>query len=317
MCELIFPNPKIHKYSDGSTKDVTNLCTITPAEGKAFDPETDTDVTFSYAGLTTSTYLTEIYLTGIEVTTNPSKTAYKHGERISYSGMVVTASYSDGSLSVVTSSCSITPKDNKTFDAESDSYVDITYSEGQNEANCILTLTPITPTSLQVTKLPDKTAYAAGEAIDYTGVVVTASYSNNSTDDVTGKCTFTPAEGKTFVPETDTNVTVTYTEGQIELSCNFTLTEMVEGTMTLRVDTMPDKTRYKQGDTLDYTGAVIKAVYADGTEHTVTDYCDFSPASGSTVTATGLTVTVKCAPPITPYVFDHHIVWYMVLRQIG
>ena len=34
------------------------------------------------------------------------------------------------------------------------------------------------------------------------------------------------------------------------------------------------------GETLDLTGAEIKAVYADGSEAVVTDYCTFSPATG-------------------------------------
>lgn len=112
--------------------------------------------------------LTEIYLTSLQITTNPSKTAYKYGETISYAGMVVTASYSDDSNSNVTSKCTISPARGKAFDPENDTYAEITYSEGQNEMNCMLTLTTITLTSLQVTSNPDKTAYSTGEAIDYT-----------------------------------------------------------------------------------------------------------------------------------------------------
>ena len=294
-------------YSDGTTEDVTNSCIVTPSAGKTFNPATDSSAEISYMGNSVgSIMLTEIYLTGLQITTNPTKTAYKHDESISYAGMVVTASYSDNSSSIVTSRCTITPASDKKFDAETDTYVDISYSEGNYEATCTLTLTPITLTSLQVTTNPTKTAYTTGENISYSGIVVTASYSDNSTSNVTESCTFSPQAGKAFNPTTDTSVTITYSEGQSEQTCTLTLTEASESSITLTVATMPTKTAYKQGDTLDYTGVVIKAVHQDGTEHTVTDYCEFSPANGSTVSSAETKVTVKCAPPATPYVFDQN-----------
>ena len=285
-------------YSDGSTADVTSSCTITPAAGKSFDPETDTDVEISYSEggeqATASLILSEISLTGLQVTANPHKTAYKHGERISYTGMVVTASYSDGSSFDVTSECSITPKSNKKFDADTDTYVEITYSD----MSCMLTLTPVIPTVLQVTTRPNKATYSAGEIINYSGIVVTVIYSDNSTDNVTAKCSFSPAAGKSFDPDTDSTCTITYTEDNNELTCTLSLT----GAMTLRIDTLPIRTIYVDGEAVNYSGAVVKAVHADGTEHTVTDYCTYTPL----VNGEQATVTVSCAVPAEPYVFDQN-----------
>ena len=272
-------------------------------EGKAFNPETDTmiEISYSEAGfdgqITETITLTEVYLTGLQVTTNPSKTAYRHGEKISYDGMVVTANYSDGSSSVVTNKCRITPSKGKAFDAETDTYVEIIYSENGNEMSCMLTLTPILMTALRITSNPTKTAYMNGERIDYSGIVVTAIYSDATTSEVTENCTFTPPAGKIF--NSDTSVTITYLEGESEQSCTLNLTEI---SMSLVVDKMPTKTSYKPDETIDYTGAVIKAVHLDGTQHTVTDYCEFS----SSATETEINVTVKCAPPMTPYAFDHN-----------
>ena len=58
--------------------------------------------------------LNAILLAGLAVTSNPAKTVYRTGERISYSGLAVTAIYTDDSTADVTSICSITPPD-KTF----------------------------------------------------------------------------------------------------------------------------------------------------------------------------------------------------------
>lgn len=289
-------------YSDSSSEDVTASCSITPQEGKQFDPDTDTnaEVTYSEGSITETAgfMFTEIYMTGLQVTSNPLKTAYKHEEIISYEGLVVTANYSNGTSEDVTSKCSIIPAEGKPFDAETDTYAEITYSQGDSEANCMLTLTPILLTSLAVTTAPHKFAYVAGEHIDYTGIAVTASYSDKTIAVVTGKCTFSASQGKPFSPDTDTNITITYAEGRNEMTCSLTLGET---SMTLIVSAMPTKTIYQPGEALDLAGLVIKAVHLDSSQHNVTDFCEFP----SEINGSEIKVSAKCETPPSPYIFDH------------
>ena len=47
------------------------------------------------------------------------------------------------------------------------------------------------------------------------------------------------------------------------------------------VTTMPSKTSYKAGETLDLTGIAVKAEMSDGTVKDITSECTFSPASGT------------------------------------
>ena len=49
----------------------------------------------------------------------------------------------------------------------------------------------------------------------------------------------------------------------------------------ISVTTIPSKTSYKAGETLDLTGIVVKAEMSDGTTKDVTSECTFSPASGT------------------------------------
>ncbi len=44
---------------------------------------------------------------------------------------------------------------------------------------------------IEITKMPDKTTYKVGETFDKTGMVVTATFVDDTTADVTAKCTFT------------------------------------------------------------------------------------------------------------------------------
>lgn len=63
--------------------------------------------------------------------------------------------------------------------------------------------------SIAVTTPPDQTEYSGDDALDLTGMVITATYSDGTTKDVTNQCTFSPANGA-ILTENDTEVTATF-----------------------------------------------------------------------------------------------------------
>lgn len=65
--------------------------------------------------------------------------------------------------------------------------------------------------SVAVTHAPTKTTYNVGETFDPTGLVVTATYADGTTEDVTDGCTFSP----TVMAASTTAVTVSYSEGGV------------------------------------------------------------------------------------------------------
>ena len=73
----------------------------------------------------------------------------------------------------------------------------------------------------------------------------------------------------------------------------------------LQITTPPTKTSYIANEEIDYSGIVVKYVHSDGSEHDVTKYCDFDPASGTVITQTTY-ATISCAPPLEPYVYDQN-----------
>lgn len=85
----------------------------------------------------------------------------------------------------------------------------------------------LTLSSIAITTPPTKTAYEAGETFDKTGMVVTATYSDASTDDVTAGCTFSPSAALTT---SDDEITVSYTEGGVTKTATqaITVTDCVE-----------------------------------------------------------------------------------------
>lgn len=222
-------------------------------------------------------------IAGLSVTQSPARTVYDSGERIDYAGMVVTATYSDGSTADVTSYCTVTPSAGKAFDPSTDTTVTITYRDTATS----LTLTVGTLTGISVTRNPSKATYKPGESVDYTDMVVTATYSNGSTADVTSYCLCSPAQGETV---SDT-ATITYAYGANSKSCTLSLTI---AQYQLYVYSTPTKTTYDPNEGLDLAGARI-CMLPGGYEEIqdVTELCSFTPVVDGDRTI----VTVSCAPP--------------------
>lgn len=150
----------------------------------------------------------------------------------------------------------------------------------------------IFPTGIEITSPPTKTTYNAGENLNLTGIVVTATFSDGSTQDVTSECTFSPASG-TVIYEDTTKITANWTwEDTIAYSAAQSIT--VKRVLTgLSITTQPTKTSYYKGDTLDLTGMVVTATFSSGASEDVTSGCSFSPAAGSALSSYGtVTVTV-------------------------
>jgi len=153
-------------------------------------------------------------LTGIAITTAPNKTSYKVGEKFDKTGMVVTAGYSDGSKSAVTS-YTYSPTGALTKD---DKTITVTYIEGgvTKTATQNITVTENQDTektlsSISITKAPTKVKYESGEKFDKSGMVVKAKYSDGTEKEITGY-TVSPTS---ILTTSDKTITVSYTEGGV------------------------------------------------------------------------------------------------------
>ena len=139
-------------------------------------------------------------------------------------------------------------------------------------------------TGLAVTGAPTKTAYDVGEAFDPTGLAVTVTYADNTTEDVTADCTFSPA---TMASDT-TEVTITYQRAGRTLTATQAVT--VRQLSGISVATAPSKTAYYIGETFDASGMAIKATMSDGSTKTVTGWT-YSPTGALTAADTAVTIS--------------------------
>ena len=186
----------------------------------------------------------------------PTKTQYFVGDQaLDLTGLVVTAHYSDNSTAAVTDGYTLSNVD---FSAAGPQTVTVTY-EGKT-ATFNVTIVAVAVTGIAVTQNPNKVEYVEGEQLDLTGLVVTATYNNG------GSATVANADlqvGAVDMANAGPKVvTVTY-EGQ---SATFNITVVAPNVSRIEIVTEPTKLTYVAGESLDFTGMVVKAFFTNDTE---------------------------------------------------
>ena len=137
---------------------------------------------------------------------------------------------------------------------------------------------------IAVTTQPTKTTYFIGEAFDPTGMVVTATFADDTTADVTEDCTFSP---ETMAAGTQ-SVTITYVRAGVTKTA--TVAVAVRTLDHIAVTTPPSKTAYKYGETFNPAGMVVTAYYTDDTSRAVTGYT-YSPTGALAMNNTTITIS--------------------------
>ena len=227
-------------YSDNTRAVITNY-TYSPTGSLK---TTDKKVTISYTeGNITKTAEINITvnatpppveknLTSIKITKMPNKTVYEEGEKFDPTGMEVTATYSDNSQEKVTNYTYIPTGSLKTKDKK----VVISYTEKNitktAEVNITVNAKP-TPeqkilTNIEITQMPNKIVYKEGETFDKTGMVVTATYSDGSRENINNYNCF-PI---TALTTNHTHITVTYTENGRTVTAKVQITVISNGNNT-------------------------------------------------------------------------------------
>lgn len=155
-----------------------------------------------------------------------------------------------------------------------------------------------TLSSISVATAPTTTTYTAGEYFDPTGLVITRTYSDSSSDTYTysghtSEFSFTPSTS-TALTTSNSSVTISY-GGK---SCAQAITVNAAKTLSsISVSTAPTNTSYYAGQTFDPTGLVIKRTYSDSTYDTYTysghtSEFSFSPSTSTALTTSNTSVTI-------------------------
>ena len=153
-------------------------------------------------------------LTGIGVITLP-KTEYTAGEKVDVTGIVVNALYADDDNVDITSECTYSPTVDTVIYEDTTAIIVSWVNEGITyTTNIPITVTRVL-SEITVTQVPNKVEYKVNEeALDLTGMIITAIYNSGKSEVVTNYTT-DPVEGTIFTESANITLTITYTENEI------------------------------------------------------------------------------------------------------
>ena len=264
-------------YSDGSTQTVSSGFTTSGFSSATAGSKIVT-VTYNGKSATFTVTVKTPTVTGVTVKTQPGKTEYWIGEELDTTGLTLTATYSDGSTQTVSSGFTASGFSSATAGSKT---VTVTYN-GKSATFTVTVKTP-TITGIVIKTQPTKTEYWIGEELDTTGLTLTATYSDGSTQTVSSGFTTSGFSNTTAGSKT---VTVTY-NGK---TATFTVTVKTPTVTGITIKTQPTKMEYWIGEELDTTGLTLTATYSDGSTQTVSN--GFTTSAFSSATAGSKTVTV-------------------------
>lgn len=266
-------------YNSGKKVDVTSQCSISND-----DPLTisDTSITITYSTFSVTIPITvqAVTMTSIEITKQPTKLIYYVGESVDISGIEVTAHFNNGSTMVLQGGYTATP----TTLSQSDTSITVNY-QGLTAQVEVQVLAPVI-FKIEVTTPPIKTSYFITQSIDTSGIVVTGTYTDGTTEDVTSKCTFTPTE-----PLTADITAITAHYGDLTATTPITVSTFAP--VALTIEKAPNKTTYLVGDDVDLAGLIVKVTYNDNTTSQFLngDGVTATPSENLEATNTSLTIS--------------------------
>jgi roadblock/LC7 domain-containing protein len=135
---------------------------------------TTVTVTSGEYSITIDVVVIERVINQLVLTTAPNQTVYVQGDLFDPSGMVITANFNDGSSEVVTEYA----YDESPLVAGTESIL-ITFED--KSVSVPITVFTAELSSIAVTTLPNQTTYVAGQTANYSGIVVTATFLDEST----------------------------------------------------------------------------------------------------------------------------------------
>ena len=164
----------------------------------------------------------------VSVVTLPSKTSYKAGETLNLTGIVVSAEMSDGTSKDITSECTFSPASGTVL-YENINSVTVSWTSGDATytTSFAISVTRVL-SSISITANPSKTTYYKGDALDLSGIAVTAAFNSGATEDVTSSITSSPASGAALTEYGSQTVTVSYTENGVTKSASYSVTVTVK-----------------------------------------------------------------------------------------
>lgn len=221
-------------------------------------------------------------LASVSLESLPAKTTYQLGESVDLSGLRLSVAYSDGTSQLVTEGFTAYPEQ---LNALGDQTVQINYQDHVCFFNVFVQEQQETVSGIGVLTLPSKIRYTVGETLETAGLSIRAYTNPGSYRDVSSGFSCWP----TVLDTLGTQTISVYYENQV---CTFDVTvEEAEHPVSLAVETMPNKTTYTVGESLNITGLVLRQISSRQNSQYVYSGFTCTPIQLNTVGRQEITVT--------------------------
>lgn len=237
-------------YDDGSS-GVIKKYTLSSPDMTSYGSKS---ITVTFESFTTTFNIMVVDVTGIEITSLPTKTRYYEDDEFLASGIIVSQVYTDGIKEEITGYSLSSPD----MSSGGEKTVTVTYSK----LTTTFTITVIGISGIEVSKMPTKTEYYLGDSLDASGLIVVSRYTDNTTKKLENY-SISKLDSLSVGEKT---ITVTYKTH----TTTFKVT--VYKASGIRISHFPAKAFYKIGESLDLTGLSVNLIRNDGSEKEITDY---------------------------------------------
>jgi len=253
-------------YNNGTSKRITDYQI---EDGKVLN-KNQTSVTISYTEngvtktVTQEINVIERKINRIAILKRPDKINELVNSDFNPDGMEVVLEYNDLTQEQITN---YTILDGSDLDLNQTS-VTIKYTEDDS----LTTMQEISVSkkevkSIDVTKSATQTTYVEGQSFKKDGLVVTATYNDDTTGEIDD---YEIIDGDNLKLE-QTNVIIRYL-GDINIQTTTTINVIERKVVSIKIDTEPSCTSYIEGQDFNAEGLVIKLIYNDDSEEISSDY---------------------------------------------
>ena len=232
--------------SDSTTSSSSNSSSSTSSNTSVSSSSSSSSSSVASSSSSSSSSSVAPVLTGIELNTNNVKKVYNFGETLDLTGLVVTAKYSNNKTEVVTD-YTARPANGTKLEQVGKTTVNIIY-QNFNESFEVEVNKVFTRISLNTENV--KKTYSYGEALDLTGLVVTANYNDGSQENVT-EYSVNIANGTVLKTIGTTTVEVTYLESKASFDVEVSALKETGILVTLDLSTaltFENNVAYKEGN---------------------------------------------------------------------
>ena len=260
-------------YSDETTENVT-------VDAEVDSNKVDTDVNGVYPVVITYEGKTVFYMVTVlakeedaelqSISVSGQKTDFTVGDEFSQGDLVVTATYTDGKKVDVTKDSTV--KQNADMQTPGKYAVVVSFGDKNTiyEINVVAPEPAPTLVSISLSGYTDK--FTEGGSFVTTGLVVTATYSDNSTKDVTSEA---KVENNVDMNIAGQYVVIVSYEDKVAYY-EVTVLAKPEAAVLKNITVSGQKTEFKVGDKFETTGLVVTANYSDGSSVDVTNAANIS-----------------------------------------